>query len=43
MMVKRGKTILVPNGQLPLEEGDILLCLSSADQRTQDVRKHSHW
>ena len=43
MMVKRGKTILVPNGQLPLEEGDILLCLSSADQRTQDVRKHPHW
>ena len=24
MMVKRGKTILVPNGQLPLEKGDIL-------------------
>lgn len=43
MMAKRGKTILVPNGQLPLEEGDILLCLSSADQRTQDVRKHPHW
>ncbi|MCI6672687.1 MAG: potassium/proton antiporter [Prevotella sp.] len=29
MMVKRGKTIIVPNGQLPLEEGDVLLCLSS--------------
>lgn len=28
MMVKRGKTILVPNGQLPLEEGDILLCIT---------------
>lgn len=27
MMVKRGKTIIVPNGQLPMEEGDILLCL----------------
>lgn len=25
MMVKRGKTIIVPNGQLPLEKGDILL------------------
>jgi cell volume regulation protein A len=30
MMVKRGKTILVPNGRLPMEEGDILLCLSDA-------------
>lgn len=29
MMVKRGKSIIVPNGQLPLEEGDILLCLSA--------------
>ncbi|MBM6992034.1 MAG: potassium/proton antiporter [Prevotella sp.] len=28
MMVKRGKSILIPNGQLPLEKGDILLCLS---------------
>lgn len=24
MMTKRGKTIIVPNGQLPLEESDIL-------------------
>lgn len=35
MMVKRGKTILVPNGQLPLEKGDILLCLSSANKKAQ--------
>ncbi len=32
MMVKRGKTIIVPNGQLPLEKGDILLCLSGKSQ-----------
>lgn len=31
MMVKRGKSIIVPNGQLPLEKGDILLCLSAKD------------
>lgn len=30
MMVKRGKTILVPNGRLPMEKGDVLLCLSDA-------------
>lgn len=35
MMVKRGKTILVPNGQLPLEKGDILLCLSSANKNPE--------
>ena len=35
MMVKRGKTILVPNGQLPLEKGDILLCLSSANKNLE--------
>lgn len=35
MMVKRGKTILVPNGQLPLEKGDILLCLSSANKHPE--------
>lgn len=43
MMVKRGKTILVPNGQLPLEEGDILLCLSSTSRLDEDVDKHPHW
>ena len=32
MMVKRGKTILVPNGQLPMEEGDILLCLTNSEE-----------
>lgn len=32
MMVKRGKSIIVPNGQLPMESGDVLLCLSNADQ-----------
>ena len=35
MMVKRGKTILVPNGQLPLEKGDILLCLSNANKNPE--------
>lgn len=35
MMVKRGKTILVPNGQLPLEKGDILLCLSRANKNPE--------
>lgn len=35
MMVKRGKTILVPNGQLPLEKGNILLCLSSANKNPE--------
>ena len=34
MMVKRGKTILVPNGQLPLEEGDILLCITGEQSHT---------
>lgn len=29
MMVKRGKSIIVPNGQLPMEVGDILLCLTN--------------
>ena len=28
MMVKRGKSIIVPNGKLKMEKGDILLCLS---------------
>ncbi|MGI6242437.1 MAG: potassium/proton antiporter [Prevotella sp.] len=28
MMVKRGKTIIVPNGRLPMEKGDVLLCLT---------------
>lgn len=28
VMVKRGKSIIVPNGKLVLEEGDVLLCLS---------------
>lgn len=35
MMVKRGKTVLVPNGQLPMEEGDILLCLRNSGQKTK--------
>lgn len=34
MMVKRGKTILVPNGQLPLEEGDIMLCITGEQSHT---------
>lgn len=35
MMVKRGKSIIVPNGQLPMEVGDILLCLTNnAAQKT---------
>lgn len=29
MLVKRGKTVIVPNGSLPMEEGDKLLCLSN--------------
>jgi cell volume regulation protein A len=33
MMVKRGKTILVPNGQLPMEEGDILLCITDEQSK----------
>ena len=37
MMVKRGKTIIVPNGQLPLEKGDILLCLSDETRKLQDA------
>lgn len=36
MMVKRGKTILVPNGQLPMEEGDILLCLTDQQNKASE-------
>lgn len=36
MMVKRGKSIIVPNGQLPLEKGDILLCLSNEKTKSTD-------
>ncbi|MDD7317394.1 MAG: potassium/proton antiporter [Prevotella sp.] len=32
MMVKRGKSVIVPNGRLTLEKGDILLCLSKNRQ-----------
>ncbi len=39
MMVKRGKTIIVPNGQLPLEESDILLCISE-QQRSSFLQKN---
>jgi cell volume regulation protein A len=38
MMVKRGKTVIVPNGQLPMEEGDILLCLSG--KKAKEHAKH---
>ena len=39
MMTKRGKTIIVPNGQLPLEESDILLCISE-QQRSSFLQKN---
>ena len=38
MMVKRGKTVIVPNGQLPMEAGDILLCLSG--KKAKEHAKH---
>ena len=41
MMVKRGKTIIVPNGQLPLEKGDILLCLSDETRKLQDAGREN--
>ena len=39
MMTKRGKTIIVPNGQHPLEESDILLCISE-QQRSSFLQKN---
>lgn len=39
MMIKRGKSFIVPNGQLPLEKDDILLCLSRIDEEKSKQSK----